>query len=95
MYQWARRLLRIGGAAAGTAFIIAPREERDMNDGNCPITSLADAPALGAGMQGMRSWIATPLVRLIHRFRLGMAETHDRSRLDSLTERLVTDWVCR
>lgn len=65
-----------------------------MNDGNCPTTSPADAAALGAGMRG-EIVDATPLVRLIHRFRLGMAETHDRSRLDSLTERLVTDWVCR
>lgn len=64
--------------AAGTAVIIALREEPAMNDGDCPITSLADAAAVRTSMRGMRSWIATPLVGVIHRFQLGMAKTHDR-----------------
>ena len=64
-----------------------------MNDGDCPITSLVDAAALGTSMPGRRSWIAAPVVRVIHRFQLGMAETHDRPRCDRPTERLITDWM--
>jgi hypothetical protein len=60
-----------------------------MNDGDCPITSLADAAAWGTSIRGTRSWIATLLVRVIHRFQIGMTETHHCPRCDSPAERLA------
>ena len=78
------RSSELGEAAARTAFSIGPREEPGMNDGDCPITSLADAAAWGASIRRTKSWIATPLVRVVHR-----GETHDCSRCGSRTERLA------
>jgi len=60
-----------------------------MNDGDCPDHVAGRHGCVGTSIRGTRSWLATPLVRVIHRFQIGMAGTHHCPRCDSPTERLA------
>jgi hypothetical protein len=60
-----------------------------MNDRDCPDTSLAGAAAVGDEHARQKIVDRYTAVRVMHRLQLAMAETHDRPRCASPTERLA------